>query len=146
MGTGKRGVSPAKLQCMCRESSVLAQGNGVSTRTGNCYLGTPAGKLAPRALDFSGGKWVVRHSEALQPNWPRNHREKALRAENPSRSVIDARSRLPIYRAANSARTASIMDENVCPSRARCRCSFRRLNPNRFATVSIEQRPDGSMT
>ena len=101
---------------------------------------------AARPLDFSDEFWVARHSETLQPNWLRNHREKALRAENPSRSEIDVRSRLLIYRVANSARTASMMDENVCPSRARCRCKVRRFSPNRFATLSIEQRPDGSIT
>src|SRR6516162_5042106 len=97
-------------------------------------------------LDFSDGNWVARHSEALQSNWLRNHREKALLAENPSRSEIEVRSRLPIYRDANSERTASIMDENVCPSRASCRCKVRRFSPNRFATLSTVQRPDGSMT
>jgi len=41
----------------------------------------------------AGATWLARHSDTLQPNTARNHREKALRAENPSSSATDASGR-----------------------------------------------------
>src|SRR6516164_7942675 len=41
----------------------------------------------------AGATWLARHSDTLQPNPARNHREKALRAENPSSSATDASER-----------------------------------------------------
>ena len=60
------------------------------------YLVTAAAELREDILRLVEGNWAARHSEMLQPNSLRNHRENALRAENPSKSAIDAsrRSRL----------------------------------------------------
>jgi len=41
----------------------------------------------------AGATWLARHSDTLQPNTARDHREKPLRAENPSSSATDASGR-----------------------------------------------------